>query len=282
MKFTFETEINSKLPFLDTVIENNGHSFTTSVYRKPTYTGLGLNFLSFCPKLYKINSVKTLINRAYNICSNFVQFDKEMKFLCNYFLQNAYPDHIFYRILRTFLDNKFTPPPTVSTVAKDTHYVTLPYLGHLSFTIRKELQNILREPFPQINFKFVFKNNHTIRSCLSKVKPLPFALRSNVVYYYNCSRCNSRYVGSTTRSLQHRILEHLGKSYRTGLPLSSPSSSAIRDHSLLSGHPLTQDSFQILTSASHRLDLLILESMLIKRMQPNLNNTLTAITLYTQ
>jgi len=205
-----------------------------------------------------------------------------MDFLLNYFTENSYPSKFFYKILRNFLNKKhFSSTPVLST-AKDLCYITLPCLGHLSFSIRKELQSIFKDTFPQTDFRFIFKTTTTIRSLLNKTKPLPFALRSCVVYQFKCSRCNSRYVGSTTRSLQHRILEHMGKSYRTGVLLSSPSPSAIREHCYSTGHPLTQQDFHILTSASHRLDLITLESLFISRMKPDLNNTTTAIQLHTQ
>jgi len=281
LKFTYEIEQNSKLPFLDTLITKENGRLTTSVYRKPTFTGLGINYSSFSPKLFKLNSISTLINRAYNICSDYVSFDKEMDFLLNYFTENSYPSKFFYKILRNFLNKKHSSTPVLSA-AKDLCYVTLPYLGHLSFSIRKELQSIFKDTFPQTDFRFIFKTTTTIRSLLNKTKPLPFALRSCVVYQFKCSRCNSRYVGSTTRSLQHRILEHMGKSYRTGVLLSSPSPSAIREHCYSTGHPLTQQDFHILTSASHRLDLITLESLFISRMKPDLNNTTTAIQLHTQ
>jgi len=282
LKFTYEIEQNSKLPFLDTIITKDNGRLTTSVYRKPTFTGLGVNYSSFSPKLFKLNSISTLINRAYNICSDYVSFDKEMDFLLNYFTENSYPSKFFYKILRNFLNKKHSSSTPVLSAAKDLCYVTLPYLGHLSFSIRKELQSIFKDTFPQTDFRFIFKTTTTIRSLLNKTKPLPFALRSCVVYQFKCSRCNSRYVGSTTRSLQHRILEHMGKSYRTGVLLSSPSPSAIREHCYSTGHPLTQQDFHILTSASHRLDLITLESLFISRMKPDLNNTTTAIQLHTQ
>ena len=78
-------EVDSKLSFLDILITRNENHVITSVYRKPTFTGLGMNFLSFSPKLFKINSMKTLINRAYNICSDYVSFYNELKFLYNFF-----------------------------------------------------------------------------------------------------------------------------------------------------------------------------------------------------
>ena len=44
IKFTFETEKNSKLPFLDTlVIREKDGSLSTTVYRKPSHTGLTIS-----------------------------------------------------------------------------------------------------------------------------------------------------------------------------------------------------------------------------------------------
>ena len=69
ISFTVEHEHNNKPPFLDILITKDGGSLNTDVYRKSTYTGLGLNFHSFVPMLFKTNSIKTLLHRAYNICS---------------------------------------------------------------------------------------------------------------------------------------------------------------------------------------------------------------------
>ena len=55
IKFTCENEAENQLNFLD-----------NTIYRKPTFTGLGLRYDSFVSKSYKIN----LIHRAYEISSN--------------------------------------------------------------------------------------------------------------------------------------------------------------------------------------------------------------------
>ena len=57
IKFTCEIESNSTLPFLDiSIIRKNG-VFETSVYQKPTFTGLFTNFHSFIPSQYNIASI---------------------------------------------------------------------------------------------------------------------------------------------------------------------------------------------------------------------------------
>ena len=70
INFTSETECDRKLSFLDIDISRvvNG-KLATSVYRKPTFTGLFTNFHSFIPLTYKCCLVSGLLNRIFNICS---------------------------------------------------------------------------------------------------------------------------------------------------------------------------------------------------------------------
>jgi len=49
LRFTHEKEFNHSLPFLDVLGERLGSEFSTSVYRKPTFTGQYLRWNSFSP-----------------------------------------------------------------------------------------------------------------------------------------------------------------------------------------------------------------------------------------
>ena len=280
MKFTCEIETNCKIPFLDTLVTRTNNNFSTSVYRKSTYTGLGLNFLSFSPLIYKLNSIKTLLNRAYNICSSYVTFDQEVQYLQNYFFNNSYPTNAFYNIVRSFFNKKYAPQTPIITVPKDIRYIKLPYLGNLTFDLRNNLDRILKDAYPQVMFKFIFTNNFTIGSYLRKRDSLPEGLSSCVVYEFSCPDCNARYVGSCSRWLQHRIAEHMGRSVRTGMPLTKPSHSAIRDHSHQQDHIFTNQDFKVLTKVTNKLDLLITESIYIKIMKPELNGNILPIQLF--
>ena len=47
MNFTFEQEKNGKLSFLDVEVSRDGNTFATSVYRKPTFSGVYTHIDSF-------------------------------------------------------------------------------------------------------------------------------------------------------------------------------------------------------------------------------------------
>ena len=52
ISFTPELEKDDKLPFLDVEIFRSNGEFSTSVYRKPTFIGLFINFHSFISLVY--------------------------------------------------------------------------------------------------------------------------------------------------------------------------------------------------------------------------------------
>ncbi len=84
IEFTCNMENNGSIPFLDIIVTRNNNQLHTTVYRKPTFTGLGINYLSFIPRLFKINAIKTLLYRCYASSSNRIAFDHEVTFLRNF------------------------------------------------------------------------------------------------------------------------------------------------------------------------------------------------------
>ena len=62
IKFTYETEKNEKLPFLDILITKHSNQYTTSVFHENTYTGLLTNFPSFTSLQNRTNKYFTRTN----------------------------------------------------------------------------------------------------------------------------------------------------------------------------------------------------------------------------
>ena len=80
INITCEVESNCQLSFLDiTITRTNGH-FETSVYRKPTFTGLFTNFHSFTPLQFKRGLIYSLLHRFFNICSSYENFHAQIEF----------------------------------------------------------------------------------------------------------------------------------------------------------------------------------------------------------
>ena len=272
--------MDHSLPFLDVLLTRHNNTISTSVYRKPSFTGLGINFLSFIPDIFKSNSIKTLLYRCYALCSDWTSFDHEINFLTNFFVNNGFPLHIIHNTIKTFLNNKFSPTSTPPLDKSNTQYIKLPYYGYLSFSIRKRLQHLFRQAYPDTKFMFIFTNPHTIGSLFKTKDSLPLDLISNIVYQFICPHCKMGYVGETVRNLSLRFAEHKGVSARTGRAISSPPNSSIRSHSELHNHPFSLDDFSILLRSRSPLDLTTLESLYIKHLSPELNSHISSRPLY--
>ena len=70
MSFSFEQEKNGKLSFLDIKVSREKGKFVTTVYRKPTFSGVYSHFESFLSTIYKFGMVYTLAYRCLKICSD--------------------------------------------------------------------------------------------------------------------------------------------------------------------------------------------------------------------
>ena len=87
-------------------------------------------------------------------------------------------------------------------------------------------------------------------------------MRSSLVYEFSCAHCTSKYVGSTIRALCSRVAEHAGRSSRTGNILVHPSHSSIRLRvESKCDVDVIEDSFKVLNLSPNNLDLRILESL---------------------
>ena len=78
IKFTSEIEENNSISFLDIKINRDNNRFLTSVYRKPTFSGVFTNFDSYIPLSYKSGLISSLLYRAFKLCSNFEIFHREI------------------------------------------------------------------------------------------------------------------------------------------------------------------------------------------------------------
>ena len=270
IEFTTEEEKAGCFNFLDVTIKFISGRFQLSTYRKPTFTGLGLSFTSFISMIYKINSIFTLLNRAYITCTEWKSFHEEIQKLQQYFLQNRYPKTTIQKAIRKFIYSKVKVRDPINTVPKLKINISLPYYGPLSKEIEKKLNSILQKSFPYAEFRLVATNKVKLQDLFRFKDKLPKMLKSGVTYLYTCD-CSLQYIGSTAANLHTRLCQHLGISNRTGEELKVKQHSSIREHSEESGHPMSFEKFEIIGNVSNSEDVRILEFIQIKIRNPTLN-----------
>ena len=271
MTFTHEMEIDDHLPFLDVSVIRSGTQFITSVYRKPTFSGVYTNFGSFIPELYKFNLISTLLFRIVTICSGIDLVQKEVAVLKSILRRNAYPRGLVDELTRKFFDRFNSTRTPIVTVPKQDLVVVLPYLGSVSNKIKHGLKSLAKKYLTCSNIVVIFKSRSRLSSVLNFKDKLPAYLLSGVVYKFTCSSCNATYVGKTKRHVRHRFAEHAGRSPLSGKLVKGQQSTTVRDHMLVCDTLVCDDNFEIVCRDSNNMDLKIKESLFIKKERPTLN-----------
>ncbi|CAM4988700.1 unnamed protein product, partial [Rotaria socialis] len=93
MKFTYKVEKDNELEFLEVKVIRipERHTFETTIYRKPTFTGLSTNWNSYVPIEYKKSSITSMIDRALRICSTYQLLSTEFNEIRKIAKLNDYP-----------------------------------------------------------------------------------------------------------------------------------------------------------------------------------------------
>ena len=271
IKFTLEFEEDNKIPFLDILLKCCPYNtFSTSVYRKKTFTGLYTKWDSFTPRKYKINLIRTLTYRCFRICSSPSLLQAAIKDLRKLLLQNGYPQGVItFNINDVLNKNKNTSNnPVQATVPKKDILIVLPYLGLHSNQVTKRLKSCVCNFYSFVNLKIIFRNTRRINSFFPYKDRLNRSQRSKVVYKAVCWNCDEFCIGKTKRRLHDRKTEHFKALAK------SDHSSAIADHVKTTGHDTLTlwDHFDILASGKTDFHCKIKETLFIQELKPSLSS----------
>ena len=200
LQFTCELENDGRLPYLDVLIEKSKNDgILTSIYRKPTFTGLYITWDSFCATKYKVNLVRNLVQRAHRICSD-SKLDEELSTLKSVFSKNGYPLDLLSRLVQRKSEINLPEGPKRCPV-----YLKLPWKGPWSSLIARNIHSVVQSTYYSVNVNCVFT---TSRAFNLRKDVLPSNQLSNLIYEFECRNCKSRYVGRTAQRLSSRIRQH--------------------------------------------------------------------------
>ena len=132
------------IPFLDVLIKRHNHTYSTSIYRKKTFTGLYTKWDSFTPRKYKVNLIRTLTFRCFRICSSPHLLQSCLDELKKLLSQNGYPKGVVNYNMNDVLQKQQNKPLTPTfTVPKKKVFLVLLYLGLQSKIITKQMMSCI-------------------------------------------------------------------------------------------------------------------------------------------
>ena len=214
-----------------------------------------------------------LIYRAFHICSTYQSFHEEILKIKKILSENCFLKSIVDRIIKSFLDKQFcSKKPVSNSEDRRTVLFSLPFLCQFSLQVKTKLVKFLRQCYPDVRFQVIFKAPRRLSRFKDRFSNL---MCSNVICKYTCSGCDATYYGKTKRLLIVRCREHLGIN-KAGQKIKSNFSS-IGDHISKSGHKASFDDFEIISKTDNHFDLLIHESLLLKRDMTSLNSQMSSI-----
>ena len=134
---------------MDVLVKKVGDHFETGSYRKPTSTGLGLQYSSATPSIYKFNLINCLPDRAYKINSTYTNLCTEFQYFRKIFSQNGYKLNMINDCISKKLNFIFKPSFPVTTVPKHILYCKVPYMSSFyNKQLNSEISNLVSEFFP--------------------------------------------------------------------------------------------------------------------------------------
>ena len=114
------------------------------------------------------------------------------------------------KVINRYVSRATIRPSASSQVqqAVSTYYFKIPYVGSFTREAKKRLRKHVQRYCTNIEIKLAF-SSFKVGSMFSAKDPVPFDLRSRVVYKFLCAGCNACYIGETSRHLSTRVREHL-------------------------------------------------------------------------
>ena len=150
-----------------------------------------------------------MTDRSFKISNNWNSFHDNIENIKSSLIKNAYPLFLIDKVIKNYLDYKFSSNQNQLKDKSDVHYFKLPYIGNLLHHIKIKLSKLCKE-FCKENFmiKLVF-NSFKIKNYFSYTDPIPNDLKSFLVCKLTCARSSSSYIDKTCCHFKTRIEEHI-------------------------------------------------------------------------
>ncbi|XP_077282634.1 uncharacterized protein LOC143908746 [Temnothorax americanus] len=201
LQFTFETEANSSIPLLDTLVIRDGDKLITNWYRKPTFSGRYINYFSNHPRKYKINTIINLVDHAI-LLSDDRFHHTNINIVKDILTNNCFPIKLVNKHIKNRLRQLKNRTDTNGYSGRNNSFyacncIAIPFIKGLSEGIRRTLE--------KVGFEVLYKIPKKLSAVIKRGKN---SKETNVVYQIDCENCKASYILQTKRHLETRIKEH--------------------------------------------------------------------------
>ena len=156
ISFTSELEKDGKLPFLDIEISRSNGKFSTSVYRKHTFTGLFTHLHSFIPLTYKRSLVYCLLHRIFNLYSNYENFHAQLEVVQKLFNMNGFLPTCLINLFVISLTISSNPNPMFTLFPRKWSISPFLSLAHTLFKFEPKSPDLVTLLIPILTFDLSF------------------------------------------------------------------------------------------------------------------------------
>ena len=227
----------------------------TTVYEKPNPIDQYIQWDSCHQLSAKYSVINTLTHRDNTDWNNLELLQKEKEHLRKVLTHCKYSKWASDRVKK-----RLSKPTSEASNGADSQGTTGAQLttnevktkGHIVIPYTKGLCKSIRKICSRYSIQTHFKGNSTIKNLLVFPKDKdPMVNKSWAIYWFQCGdlTCNDEYIGETCRTLGERLKDHLKEP------------SPIHNHSINTGHPITQNNFQMIGREDHGTARTIKESI---------------------
>ena len=219
----------------------NGTHLDTTVYRKDTNTDLCLHWDAFTPVSWKRGTLRTLVNRAYLVCSNKELLHKELAYLKSvFFKKNGYPLSTIKQLMKEIEENQKQKQVTQISMTEQpnpqeqrVHSLLLPFAGPKGTTVVKNLNKTLKNVLASNVKTRITYTVQKLNSGFQNKDKINEKHKHGLIYYTKCPEASSteEYLGETGRRIIERVADHAGKDKQSHL----------LKHALLRNHRRVED-----------------------------------------
>ena len=265
IKFTYETEQNQVLPFLDLLLERKKNRIEFNIYRKSSMTNRYITSDSFCSYANKLAAFNSMIYRLCKIplsVKNYINELDHIKHLANI---NGYSENIINKLVCKHARN-------IKRKKLSTFY-SLSYKENIKkrvvFGFSGSLTEKLKHIFKQHDIDLVCTNNFKLSNILCNIKDKTEDINKAGIYEISCKDCELKYIGQTRRNIITRFKEHCAH-----IKHNQPSKSAVAQHVLENNHfnISRNENLKLLKSVNNNTKLNAWESLYIHKNRFNLMN----------